>query len=943
MFRVFLCLTQEHDSRLVWLAGVIALFASFVAVSLYHRAMASRGSIRAAWLGTASIATGGGIWATHFIAVLAYDPGVIIGYGIGLTALSLLVAIFMTAVGFSVTVIASPSPRYAVALGGGIIGSGIAAMHYLGMAALELPGRMSWHTDLVLASIALGIAFASAALIVASRNDRLTNTAAAAVLLTLAIVSHHFTAMGALDIIPDPTRAIDALTLSREGLAAAIAGVAISVLGMCIIAGASDRRAKDTLSEKNRMLDGAMNNMVQGLNMFDAEGRLVLTNRRYLDMYGLSAEMVKPGCTVRDLVRLRLERGTFFAFDAERYIAELVSDQTSREPSETTHTLADGRVIAVATQPLKGGGWVVTHTDVTEASMARKELEQTHNFLDTVIENVPASIVVRNADDRRYILVNRAAERLYGVSRTALLGKSPREVFPSQTADLFEKHDEESLASGGLVESHENPIQTPGNGTRVVTSQTMAVLDTEHHPHYLVTMVLDMTEHKRTQAQLVHLAHHDMLTGLPNRAAFVECFNTMLEKSAAENKQFAVLSIDLDRFKEINDVFGHPVGDQVLSQVGQRLSASVEGAFLARHGGDEFVAIVDDSELLAALAAEKLQAAVADEFEIDGHSLRIGLSVGIALYPIDGADANTLIGNADAALYRAKVDGRGMVRFFEADMDKRVRDRRALLHDLRSALERKELMLCYQPQALIDGTVIGFEALVRWRHPTRGVIPPGVFIPIAEESGLILQIGEWVLRESCREAASWKEPLCIAINLSPVQFRHGDLPGLVHLVLLETGLAPSRVELEITESVLINDFSRALSILRRLKHLGVRIAMDDFGTGYSSLSNLQAFPFDKIKIDQSFVRTLKSNPQSATIVRAIIGLGHGLELPIVAEGVETADQLTFLRQESCDEVQGYFIGKPLPIDAYWEKIGRPAANVGPQTELIQAAPVQTVA
>ena len=942
MFRVFSCLTEAHDSRLVLLAGAICLFASFVAVSLYHRAMATRSSIRAAWLVTASIATGSGIWATHFIAVLAYNPGVVVGYGIGLTAFSLLVAILMTAFGFSVTVIASPSSRYAVALGGGIIGAGVAAMHYLGMAALELPGRMSWHTDLVLASIALGIVFGSAALIVASRRDRIQNTVAAAVLLTLAIVSHHFTAMGAVDIIPDPTRVVDALALSRDGLAAAIAGVVISLLGMCIIAASSDRRANDKLSKKILMLDGAMNNMVQGLNMFDADGRLVLTNHRYLDMYGLSDDVVKVGCTVRDLVQFRLDRGTFFAFDAERYIAQLVSDQTTREPSLTTHTLTDGRVIAVATQPLTGGGWVVTHTDVTETSMARKELEQTRTFLDTVIENVPASIVVRNAEDRRYVLVNRAAEQLYGVSRTALLGKSPREVFPSQTADLFEKHDEESLANGGLVESQENPIQTPGNGTRIVTSQTMAVLDAEQHPQYLVMMVQDMTEQKRTQAQLAHLAHHDALTGLPNRSAFVECFNTVLEKSAADNKQFAVLCIDLDRFKEVNDVFGHPVGDQLLRQVGQRLSVSVEGAFLARHGGDEFVAIVDDSELLAALAAEKLQAAVADEFEIDGQSLRIGISVGIALYPIDGADANTLIGNADAALYRAKAEGRGMVRFFEADMDKRVRDRRALLHELRSALERKEFMLCYQPQALIDGTVTGFEALVRWQHPTRGVISPGVFIPIAEESGLILQIGEWILRESCREAASWKEPLSVAINLSPVQFRHGDLPGLVHLVLLETGLAASRVEFEITESVLINDFSRALSILRRLKHLGVRIAMDDFGTGYSSLSNLQAFPFDKIKIDQSFVRTLKSKPQSATIVRAIIGLGHGLELPIVAEGVETVDQLTFLRQEACDEVQGYFIGKPLPIDAYAEKIGRPA-NVGTQTELTKAATARTVA
>jgi predicted signal transduction protein with EAL and GGDEF domain len=318
--------------------------------------------------------------------------------------------------------------------------------------------------------------------------------------------------------------------------------------------------------------------------------------------------------------------------------------------------------------------------------------------------------------------------------------------------------------------------------------------------------------------------------------------------------------------------------------------------------------------------------AVADELEIDGQRLRIGLSVGIAVYPGDGRDASSLIGNADAALHRAKTGGRGSIRFFAAEMDQRLRDRRAMVHDLHSAVERGELLVYYQPQARIDGEITGFEALARWRHPTRGMIAPGVFIPAAEESGLIHAIGEWVLREACREAASWPKPLNIAVNLSPIQFRHGDLPGLVHAVLLETGLAPGRLELEITESVLVEDFARAVTILRRLKLLGVHIAMDDFGTGYSSLSNLQAFAFDKIKIDQSFISSLDSNRQSATIVRAVIGLGRGLDLPVIAEGVETNEQLAFLSSESCAEVQGYLIGKPLPIGAYAEAVGRDPAD-----------------
>jgi predicted signal transduction protein with EAL and GGDEF domain len=354
----------------------------------------------------------------------------------------------------------------------------------------------------------------------------------------------------------------------------------------------------------------------------------------------------------------------------------------------------------------------------------------------------------------------------------------------------------------------------------------------------------------------------------------------------------------------------------------------MEGAFLARTGGDEFAVLVTESPApsQAARLAERLLGAVAEEFDIDAHRLRIGLSIGIAVYPLDGTDATALIGNADAALYRAKAGGRGSMRFFEADMDQRLRERRLLLHDLRSAVERGEMAVYYQPQATIDGKITGFEALVRWQHHTRGQISPAEFVPMAEESGLILPIGEWVLREACREAATWPNKLHVAINLSAVQFRHGDLAGLVHEVLIESGLEPRRLELEITESVLIDDLSRALSILRRLKALGVRIAMDDFGTGYSSLSNLQAFPFDKIKIDRSFISNLERNAQAATIVRAVLALGRGLDMPVVAEGVETQAQLAFLSEEACAEMQGYLLGRPLPIESYATLIGRPATS-----------------
>jgi diguanylate cyclase (GGDEF)-like protein/PAS domain S-box-containing protein len=684
-------------------------------------------------------------------------------------------------------------------------------------------------------------------------------------------------------------------------------------------------------------LDAALNNMRQGLLMFDSGGRLVLYNQRYLQMYHLSSEAVKPGCTLTDLLRLRRAAGTFKG-NPDQYVAKLVgADGTFKSDPDReiakyfeegkvetkVMELPDGRIISITNESMPGRGWVSMHEDITDRRQVEGERDRSQTFLNTIIENVPAPIFVKEANGLRYVLVNRAGEDFWGISRDKMIGKTSREVFAKEEADVIAARDEQLLQSD-QPSFDEREICTPCNGIRSIVSKRLVVSDDDGKSRYVIGVIEDVTERKRADERIAFLAHHDVVTNLPNRPAFTECLASVLDRAAATGERCAVLCVDLDRFKEINDVFGHSVGDAVLCEVSKRLQAAVGDAFLARVGGDEFTVItIDGAQPANAEAlADRLLAALEDYIEIDGRHLRVGLSVGIAVYPTDGADATMLLANADAALYRAKAEARGSIRFFDADLDRQLRDHRTLQHDLTLAIDRGELSLHYQPLAKVSGEVLGFEALLRWQHPIRGLVAPAAFIPPAEKSGLIISIGEWVLRKACREAASWPNPLRIAVNLSPMQFCHRDFPTVVHSVLLETGLSPNRLELEITESVLIDDFFRGISILRRLKALGVRIVMDDFGTGYSSLSYLHSFTFDKIKIDRVFISDLEHNSQSATIVRAVIGLARGLELPVAAEGVETEGQRAILAHEGCDEIQGFLLGRPCPIEDYAELVGR---------------------
>jgi diguanylate cyclase (GGDEF)-like protein len=422
-----------------------------------------------------------------------------------------------------------------------------------------------------------------------------------------------------------------------------------------------------------------------------------------------------------------------------------------------------------------------------------------------------------------------------------------------------------------------------------------------------------------TKVQLDHLAHHDVLTDLPNRILLQDRLSQAIEFARRQGRQLAVMFMDLDRFKHINDSLGHAVGDQLLQSVAQRLVGCVRHSdTISRQGGDEFVLLLPFIEHAedAALSAQKMLAALALPHRIDRHDLHISVSIGISIYPDDGQDAETLIKSADTAMYYAKENGRNNYKFFEQDMNARAVQRQSIEVSLRRALERQEFVLYYQPKInLHSGTIVGVEALIRWQHPERGLLPPAQFVPIAEDCGLILPIGRWVLREACLQLRAWLQaglpPITVAVNTSALEFRAKDFLENIRATLEDTRSEPRYLELELTESILMRDAKSTDSMLHVLADLGVKLAVDDFGTGYSSLSYLRQFPIDTLKIDQSFVNRMTSNPDDATIVSAVISMGKSLKQRVIAEGVETPEQYRFLLAQHCDEGQGYYFCRPV--------------------------------
>jgi len=655
--------------------------------------------------------------------------------------------------------------------------------------------------------------------------------------------------------------------------------------------------------KSHERLREAIDLLPQGIVFLDAEGRYILWNKKYAEIYNRSSDLFASGARLADTIRIGVARGDYPEAEGreEEWIAERLA-RMHQPGARHEQALADGRVILIEERLTSDGGVVGLRVDITE-------LKQREASFRLLFDSNPVPMIVCSLDGERILSVNDAAVEHYRYSRAEFekLNIRSLQAFDTELPWLGDAGgDEQAARTWKHVRADGGLIDLAIYSRQLVHGDQPAVL----------LALMDITERKRAEARLAFMAQHDGLTGLPNRALLCQQMDDMLLHTRRSAEKLAVLVLGLDNFKAINDTLGHGVGDMLLRAVAKRLRAALrEEDAIARLNSDEFAILQggvtrpEDATLLA----RRLLEAIADPFLLEEHSVVIGASIGIAVSPGDGDASDKLLKNADLALSRAKNDFRGTFSFFEAEMDACAQSRRKVEIDLRNAIRNDLLQPYYQPLVdLATGRITGFEALVRWPDPERGMISPGEFIPVAEETGLINAIGSLMLRRACRDAAQWPDEVRVAVNLSPLQFRTGNLLSLVMDALKQSGLAARRLELEITETLLLEKSSQVLATLHALRALGVRISMDDFGTGYSSLSYLRSFPFDKIKIDRSFVQEVDANRDAQAIIRSIVSLGKGLGVTITAEGVETEAELSCLRAEGCHEGQGFLFSRARP-------------------------------
>lgn len=914
---IFDFLRHDHHIGLVGLAAGISIITALSTVLLLRLTKDSQHANRWRWLVAAASVSGFGIWATHFVAMLGYDSGMNMAYAAVPTAASLLIPIAANAIAIAIAL--RGTAIFHRIMPSIMIGSGIGGMHYLGMSAVEMAGKFQWDYGLVALSILLGTLPAHLALHLSLRRTGLISGLYAAAMIVTSTVALHFTGMAAVSIIPLPGVIASNLMLSPTAMAAAIAAAAFAVMTVAATAAITSIGARTALRDNER----EFRTFIQGINdcalyMLSPEGRVASWNKGAESLKGYSAsealglplssfysgEERSNGHAERDLETARLQGSLRRETWCQRKDGSLFWAHLTLE------AVYDGKG--------RLRGYAKITRNMTELKANQDRLAVLTNNLDAALTHMQQGLCLFDAEEK-LVLFNLRVSQIFGITaQDCPVGTS----FPDVLRTVMEVRANGPISQAEFDEAlsrHRAVISKSDGGTLVVPVPPDSTLSIAYRPIRsggLVATYDDITERRTAERRIKHMALHDGLTGLPNRMRYIQKLEQGLAQAAQRDARVAVINIDLDRFKEVNDVHGHATGDMVLIALSNRMNAAIQSdECVARFGGDEFAALklyhhADDlNEFIS-----RLENCFKLPFEMDDMSITAGASLGVAIYPVDGTDQEKVLNNADLAMYRAKESVDRQTCYYEQGMDEAARARRLLAADLREALRREEFTLAYQVQRSVQtGAITGYEALLRWQHGVQGSISPEQFIPVAEESGVILALGEWVLRTACAEAAAWKQPWRVAVNLSPVQLMHADLLSIVKSALADARLPAHRLELEITETAIISDKSRALHILRGIKDLGVTIAIDDFGTGYSSLDTLNSFPFDKIKIDKSFLLESGNSRQSRAIIRAVLALGKSLEVPVLAEGLETEEQLLLLQAEGCDQAQGYLWGRPAAL------------------------------
>ncbi len=907
-----------YDPWLVALSILIASFASYAALDVAARIASSSSRAQAAWwTGIGALAMGGGTWAMHFIGMLAFSLPCSVRYDPGITLISILPGILASAVALRVISRVNVTPG-ALLVGGLLLGMGIGAMHYTGMAAYRLEGLVRYDPALFSISLVVAVLLAFLALWIRGGLRGHVPPRWLALLSALvmggAVSGMHYTAMTAAYFISDGRPDIADSGLSANFLALWVSMITSLLIGLVLVTTVAwrqrDLARRLQISEQRirRILDSTQ----EGFLMADLDDVVIQVNPAFAKLLGGEPEGIM-GRSLYDFVDpanhaileaqgIRRARGeqSVYELDLTRLDGNLAPCQFSATPITDETGTRTGSFALVS--------------DLSGRRAHEAYVRQVVAMFESTAEGVMLT------DLEGHILsVNPAFTAVTGYTEAEALGRNPSFLKSGRHSDEFYQAMWAELVATGHWQGE--VWDRRKNGEIYPEWLTIsAVHDASGAVQSYVGVFSDISHIKRSEEELERLAHYDPLTGLPNRILMHAQLNHALDRAGRHKERVAVMVLDLDGFKTVNDSLGHPAGDLLLQTIAGRLHRLLRSEdTVARMGGDEFAVIAEavGNAGNPGLIAEKIIQAVAEPVDLNGHRALVTASVGIALYPDDGNDTTSLLQAADMAMYASKQAGRNTSRFHHADMTRAARQRLVIEHGLRRALDNQELEVWFQPQfALASGALVGAEALVRWRSPERGLVPPNEFIPIAEETGLILPLGEWVLRQSCRHAVEWRarglEAGSVSVNVAGPQIERGDFFSVVKTVLEETGWPAERLELEITESFLLRNAEQAMTVVDKLFQLGVKVAIDDFGTGYSSLSYLKYLRVHKLKIDQSFVRDLPEDRDDGAITRAVISLGHNLGFSVIAEGVETDAQREFLKREGCDQAQGYFYSRPLP-------------------------------